>query len=263
MATFNRHCQQKMAALSAKATLQVDEQVLSTDNTSAAHQNAVPSRMQAFIFDLDGTLVDSVYPHTLAWQQALSEYGITSPAWAIHRRIGMSGELLVKAIASEQHHRVRATDILKLGKRHARLFEQLSPKSSPLPGVPELLHHLRNAKIPHGIATSGKRAEIKNSLKALAIDSDTVVIDGDMVREVKPEPDLFMLCQQTLNVKPTDCLVVGDAVWDIHAARRSGIMSVGLLSGGFGEQELYNAGAMRVYRDARALLEAKDELGFK
>jgi HAD superfamily hydrolase (TIGR01509 family) len=218
--------------------------------------------MKAFIFDLDGTLVDSVYPHTLAWQQALLEYGITAPAWAIHRRIGMSGDLLVKAIAAEQHRRVSDADIQTLGKRHARIFKQLCPKASPLPGVPELLRHLRKAKIPHGIATSGKRAEIKNSLKALALKSDTAVIDGDQVREVKPEPDLFLLSQQTLNVKPADCLVVGDAVWDIHAARRSGIMSVGLLTGGFGEQELYNAGAMRVYRDARALLEAMDELGF-
>jgi phosphoglycolate phosphatase-like HAD superfamily hydrolase len=122
---------------------------------------------------------------------------------------------------------------------------------------------LRKDKITHGIATSGKRAEINSSLKALALKSDAVVIDGGMVQEVKPEPDLFLLCQQTLNVKPTDCLVVGDAVWDIHAAGRCGIMSVGLLSGGFGEQELYNAGAMRVYRDARALLEAIDEQGFK
>ena len=219
--------------------------------------------MQAFIFDLDGTLVDSVYPHTLAWQRALSEHGITCPAWAIHRRIGLSGELLVRAIAAEQHFRISDTHIEKLGKRHARLFEKFSPRSPPLPGVPELLRHLRKAKIPHGIATSGKRADVKNSLKALALKSDTIVIDCDMVREVKPEPDLFLLCQQTLNIKPSDCLVVGDAIWDIYAARRSGIMSVGLLSGGFGEQELYNAGAMRVYRDARALLDAIDELGFK
>jgi HAD superfamily hydrolase (TIGR01549 family) len=219
--------------------------------------------MKAFIFDLDGTLVDSVYPHTLAWQQALSDHGITCPAWAIHRRIGMSGDLLVKAIVAEQHHRIGETAIERLSKRHARLFKQRVSRCGPLPGVPELLAHLRKAKIPHGIATSGKRDEIEPLLKTLALKSDTIVVDGDMVQEVKPEPDLFILCQQKLNVDPADCLVVGDAVWDIHAARRSGIMSVGLLTGGFGEQELYNAGAMRVYRDARALLEAIDELGFK
>lgn len=226
-------------------------------------KDAVSRPMKAFIFDLDGTLIDSVYTHTLAWQQALSEHGIACPAWGIHRRIGMSGELLVKAIAAELHLRVTEAQIKMLGKRHARRFQQLSRRNAPLPGVPELLRHLRKAGIPHGIATSGKRAEIRNSLKALALKADAVIIDGDMVREVKPEPDLFLLCQQTLKVKQADCLVVGDAVWDIHAARRSGIMSIGLLSGGFGEQELYNAGAMRVYRDARALLEGIDELGFK
>jgi HAD superfamily hydrolase (TIGR01549 family) len=218
--------------------------------------------MKAFIFDLDGTLVDSVYPHTLAWQQAFSEFGIACPAWAIHRRIGMSGDLLVRAIAAEQHRRLSETTIEKLGKRHARLFQQSASKCLPLPGATGLLKQLRRLKIRHGIATSGRSADIKIVLKSLHLSSDFTVVDGDMVQEVKPEPDLFLLCQRQLGVKPADCLVVGDAVWDIHAARRSGIMAVGLLSGGFGEQELYNAGAMRVYRDAHALLEAIDELGF-
>jgi HAD superfamily hydrolase (TIGR01509 family) len=218
--------------------------------------------MKALIFDLDGTLVDSVYPHTLAWQKSLADFGLLSPAWAIHRRIGMSGELLVKAIAREQHRRVSAADIQKLSRHHAQLFHRLAPIGIPLPGVVKLLAFLHKSKIPHGIATSGKHAEITSSLKALSLRPATIVVDGDMVHEVKPEPDLFLLCQQKLEVKRPDCLVVGDAVWDIHAARRAGIMSVGLLSGGFGEQELYNAGAMRVYQDARALHAGMDELGF-
>jgi HAD superfamily hydrolase (TIGR01509 family) len=218
--------------------------------------------MKALIFDLDGTLVDSVYPHTLAWQTALSEFGLPCPAWAIHRRIGMSGKLLVKAVAREQGRRLSEPDTEKLGKRHAHLFRKLSPSCPPLPGAVELLRFLRKSKIAHGIATSGKRAEIKGSLKTLSLTAATLVVDGDMVHEVKPEPDLFLLCQQKLKVNRSECLVIGDAVWDIHAARRSAIMSVGLLSGGFGEQELYNAGAMRVYRDAKALLTAIDELGF-
>ena len=219
--------------------------------------------MKGLIFDLDGTLVDSVYPHTLAWQKSLSDFGIACPAWAIHRRIGMSGTLLVKAIVREQRRRISEADIEKLSARHARVFRQLAPIGVPLPGAVELLAFLRKRKIPHGIATSGKHVEIKPALQALSLRRATIVVDGDMVREVKPEPDLFLLCQQALNVKRADCLVVGDAVWDIHAARRSGIMSVGLLSGGFGEQELYNAGAMRVYRDAEALHAGLSELGFE
>lgn len=218
--------------------------------------------MKALIFDLDGTLVDSVYPHTLAWQKSLSEFGMPCPAWAIHRRIGLSGKLLVKAIAREQHRAVSDADIEKLGEQHAKLFHRLASTCSPLPGAVELLAYLAESRIRHGIATSGKPDEIKGTLKGLALGPSTLVVDAGMVREVKPEPDLFLLCQQKLNVDRNECLIVGDAVWDIHAARRSGILSVGLLSGGFGEQELYNAGAMRVYRDARALHEGIDELGF-
>jgi HAD superfamily hydrolase (TIGR01549 family) len=219
--------------------------------------------MKALIFDLDGTLADSVYPHTLAWQQSLSEFGMPCPAWVIHRRIGLSGKLLVKAIAREQHRAVSNADIEKLSEQHAKLFHQLAPASSPLPGAVQLLAYLAESKIPHGIATSGKPDEIKGTLQGLSLTPDTIVVDGSMVRAVKPEPDLFLLCQQKLNVERNECLIVGDAVWDMHAARRSGILSVGLLSGGFGEQELYNAGAMRVYRDAKALHKGIDELGFR
>jgi HAD superfamily hydrolase (TIGR01509 family) len=218
--------------------------------------------MKAFIFDLDGTLVDSVYPHTLAWQKSLSDFALPCPAWGIHHRIGMSGELLIKTIAREQGRTLSDSDIKQLSERHVQLFRKLAPVCSPLPGAVELLAFLAKAKIRHGIATSGKPEEIKSSLKGLRLSRATVVVDGSMVRDVKPEPDLFLLCQQKLKVARKDCLVVGDAVWDIHAARRSGIVSIGLLSGGFGEQELYNAGAMRVYRDARALHDAIEELGF-
>jgi HAD superfamily hydrolase (TIGR01549 family) len=218
--------------------------------------------MKALIFDLDGTLVDSVYPHSLAWQSTLNEFGMPLPAWCIHRRIGMSGKLMVKAIAREQHRTLTDEEVEKLGKRHAELFHGLAPACSPLPGAVALLAFLAKSNIPHGIATSGKPAEIASSLRSLSLSSQTIVVDGAMVREVKPEPDLFLLCQQKLHVEGKDCLIVGDAVWDIHAARRSGILSIGLLSGGTAEQELYNAGAMRVYRDAAALHQGLEELGF-
>jgi HAD superfamily hydrolase (TIGR01509 family) len=217
--------------------------------------------MKALIFDLDGTLIDSVYAHTFAWQKTLAEFGLHVPAWSIHRRIGMSGELLVKAIACEQGKSLRKADIKRLGDRHTKIFHRIAPTCSPLPGAKALLAFLRKERIAHGIATSGKRSEFKKSLAALALSASTVVIDGDMVAEVKPEPDLFLLCQQKLQVEPAQCLIVGDAVWDVHAARRAGILSVGLLSGGFGEQELYNAGAMRVYKDAAGLLAGINELG--
>src|SRR5271154_5569012 len=148
--------------------------------------------MKAFIFDLDGTLVDSVYPHTLAWQDALSAFGIPCPAWAIHRRIGMSGKLLVKAIAREQQSRTLSeTEIEDLGERHAQLFHALASSCRALPGAVELLAYLAESKIPHGIATSGKPHEIESSLQRLSLSPSAIIVDGGMVREVKPEPDLF------------------------------------------------------------------------
>jgi HAD superfamily hydrolase (TIGR01549 family) len=218
--------------------------------------------MKAFIFDLDGTLVDTVYAHTLAWQKSLAGFGMACAAWSVHRRIGMSGKLLVKAIAREQGRTLSAPEIAKICDHHAQWFRELSPTGTPLPGAAELLAHLAATEIPHGIATSGKPSEIESSLTGLGLSSSAIVVTGDMVREVKPEPDLFLLCQQKLKVERHDCLIVGDAVWDIYAARRSGILSVGFLSGGSGEQALYNAGAMRVFRDAKALHESIDELGF-
>lgn len=218
--------------------------------------------MKALIFDLDGTLIDSVYAHTLAWQQAFSQMGIDAPAWAIHRRIGMSGRLLAKGVAREHGRALNDAVVKKLEEHHATLFHDIAPKPAPLPGARELFAFLNNSRITYGIATSGKIAEVEGSLKELGLSESAVIVDGDMVESVKPEPDLFLKCQEMLNVERSECLIVGDAIWDIHAARRSGILGVGVLSGGYGEQELYNAGAVRVYKDPAALLAGIDELGF-
>src|SRR5918995_305216 len=142
--------------------------------------------MRALIFDLDGTLVDTVYAHVFAWQRAL-------------------------------------------------------------------LVDLRAGGVVHGIATSGRRPEIDRSLEALGIPASTVVVERGDVLRAKPEPDLFLACQERLGVAIRDCYVVGDAVWDLLAARRAGMLSVGLLSGGYGEDELLSAGAFRVYRDTAEL----------
>jgi HAD superfamily hydrolase (TIGR01549 family) len=219
--------------------------------------------MKALIFDLDGTLIDSVYPHTLAWQQTLNEAQMRVPAWEIQRHIGISGRLLVKTLGRPRERSFDEATIEKLEKRHDTLYRNYSALQLPLPGAIDLLKFLREAKVAHGIATTGKRSEIEGALCALEIGADTVVVDGSTTSSAKPEPDLFVKCQEQLDVQKSDCLIIGDAVWDIHAARRAGILAVGLLSGGFGEQELSNAGAMRVYRDAGALLASIDELGLQ
>jgi HAD superfamily hydrolase (TIGR01549 family) len=217
--------------------------------------------MQALIFDLDGTLVDTVYAHVFAWQRALLELGIPVDGWRIHRRIGMSGGLFARAVAREIGRELSPGEAEALQRRHGEVFREILPERRPLPGAIELLAALRRGGVIHGIATSGRRPEIDLSLDAVRIPPETVVVERGDVLRAKPEPDLFLVCQERLGVAIRDCYVVGDAVWDLLAARRAGMLSVGLLTGGYGEDELRAAGAFRVYRDASELHESLDELG--
>jgi HAD superfamily hydrolase (TIGR01509 family) len=215
----------------------------------------------ALIFDLDGTLIDSVYAHVFAWQRAFAEAGLPIDGWRIHRRIGMSGGLFSRAAAREIGRPLSEEESEALQRRHGELYRELLPERRPLPGAVELLADLRTGGIVHGIATSGRRPEIDASLEALGIPQETVVVARGDVLRAKPEPDLFLACAERLGVEPGACYVIGDAVWDLLAARRAGMLSVGLLSGGYGEDELTRAGAFRVYRDPAELSTSLDELG--
>ena len=219
--------------------------------------------MRAVIFDLDGTLVDTVYGHTLAWQQVLAEAGLPIEGWKVHRLIGMSGGLLAQAAGHEIGRPLSEQEIKRLQKRHGVVYKKLMPERRPLPGAIDLLKHLRKEKIKHGLATSGRRADAKKSLDALNLPKSTVVIDRDDVERAKPEPDLFLACQKRLGVKPEECYVVGDAVWDLLAARRAAMLGIGLLSGGYGQEELYQAGAYRVYSNPAELLSSFYQLGLR
>ena len=217
--------------------------------------------MRALIFDLDGTLIDTVYAHVFAWQRALAEAALPVDGWRIHRRIGMSGGLFTRALARELGRPLNDDEINAIQDRHGELYRELLPERRPLPGAVDLLVHLRELGVPYGIATSGRRPEIDASLDALGIGPDVTVVDRGEVMRAKPEPDLFLACQERMGVEIRDVTVVGDAVWDLLAARRAGMLSVGLLTGGYGEDELAQAGAFRVYRDPAELDASLDELG--
>jgi HAD superfamily hydrolase (TIGR01509 family) len=217
--------------------------------------------MRALIFDLDGTLVDTVYAHVFAWQRTLAESDMAVDGWRIHRLIGMSGGLMTRALGRELGRDITPDEAEALQKRHGEAFRRLLPERRPLPGAVALLRDLHARGIVFGIATSGRRPEIDQSLEVLEVGSDVVVVERGDVARAKPEPDLFLTCQQRLGVSVSDCYVIGDAVWDLLAARRAGMLSVGLLSGGYGEDELSRAGAFRVYRDAAELHRSLDELG--
>jgi HAD superfamily hydrolase (TIGR01509 family) len=217
--------------------------------------------LRALIFDLDGTLVDTVYAHIFAWQRALAEAGMALEGWRIHRKIGMSGGLFTRAVARELGHDISPMEEAALLNRHGELFLELLPERRPLPGAVELINFLKSNKILFGVATSGRRPEINASLDVVGIGQETIIVERGDVARAKPEPDLFLACQQRLGVSVDDCYVVGDAVWDLLAARRAGMLSIGLLSGGYGEDELSQAGAFRVYRDPAELHRSLDELG--
>jgi HAD superfamily hydrolase (TIGR01509 family) len=217
--------------------------------------------MPALIFDLDGTLVDTVYAHVFAWQRALALRGLSIDGWRIHRRVGMSGGLFTRAVARELGRELTDDEAGDVQALHGELFRELLPERRPLPGARELLADLRERGVTHGIGTSGRRPEIDASLEALGVPDDTVVVERGDVARAKPEPDLFVECARRLGAEPGDCYVVGDAVWDLLAARRAGMLSIGLLTGGYGSDELERAGAYRVYRDAAELNISLDELG--
>jgi HAD superfamily hydrolase (TIGR01509 family) len=217
--------------------------------------------MRAFIFDLDGTLVDTVYAHIFAWQRTFAEADMQIEGWWIHRRIGMSGKLFTRAAGRELGRDLSPQEMEMLEKRHGELYNQLLPKRRPLLGAVELLRSLSSDKILYGIATSGNESEIKPSLDVLELNKDVIIVKPEDVAQAKPEPDLFLACQERLGVRPEECYIVGDAVWDLLAARRAGMLAIGLLSGGYGADELNQAGAFRVYRDPLELHRSLDELG--
>jgi HAD superfamily hydrolase (TIGR01549 family) len=217
----------------------------------------------AFLFDLDGTLVDSVYSHVLAWRAALEGAGIELSVWRIHRRIGMSGGLLVNALLRETGMPITAEQVAHIQRLHAEEYARQVGQVRPLPGAPELLQYLTDRGVPWTIATSGRIESAQPALNVLGVDIRIPVVTRDQVAHAKPDPDLFLAAADRLGVDIQDTVVVGDSVWDLLAARRARALGVGLLSGGYGYDELQSAGAYRVYEDPADLLRHLDEVGVR
>jgi HAD superfamily hydrolase (TIGR01509 family) len=219
-------------------------------------------RQTSFIFDLDGTLVDSVYQHVLAWRDALDQEGIELSVWRIHRKIGMSGGLFTNMLLRETGLDIEQARIERLRRLHAEAYNSRSGQVRPLPGARELLSYLTENRIPWAIATSGRMETAGPVLNSLNVDLTSVpVITRDMVRYAKPDPDLFLSAAEALQVDAQTCCVVGDSIWDMLAARRAGALGIGLLSGGYGRDELERSSAYRVYEDPADLLKHIDEVG--
>ena len=215
-----------------------------------------------FLFDLDGTLVDSVYQHVLAWKQALDAEGIELSVWRIHRKIGMSGGLFTNQLLRETGLEISPERVDRLRQLHAAAYLRHAGAVRPLPGARKLLAWLTEARIRWAIATSGRMETAAVNLAALGIDpTRTPVVTRDQVKYAKPDPDLFLAAAERLGAPIEHAVVVGDSIWDMLAAVRCRALGVGLMCGGYGIEELQKAGAFRVYEDPADMLKHIDEVG--
>jgi HAD superfamily hydrolase (TIGR01549 family) len=218
------------------------------------------TEIPAVLFDLDGTLIDSVYEHVQAWWNTLNEAGIVVPKWMIHRRVGMSGKSFVTELLREFAPQ-KKVNIDELEEEHDARIRKAVSEIAPLRGADELLAHLRRSKVRFAIATTGNREQTTLLLKKLKIPTGTPVLTGDDAQKAKPSPDIFLAAAKKLKAPLGDCIVVGDSVWDLLAAGRKGALGVGMLSGGYGEEELHRAGAFRIYSDPQDMLLHLEQLG--
>jgi HAD superfamily hydrolase (TIGR01509 family) len=175
----------------------------------------------------------------------------------------MSGGLLVNALLRETGLPVTSDQTGRLRQRHAEAYAKLVGQVRPLPGARELLEHLTRAGVRWAIATSGWLESARPALEMLGVAGEVPLVTRDQVLHAKPDPDLFLTAANRLGVSIESCVVVGDSVWDLLAARRARALGVGLLSGGYGEDELIRGGAYRVYQDPGDLLQHLDELGVR
>jgi HAD superfamily hydrolase (TIGR01549 family) len=215
----------------------------------------------AILFDLDGTLVDTVYQHVVAWSTPLRKAGIVIPDWKIHRRVGMSGESMLQQLLRESEVGKRKVNVKALEKGHDAEFTKLSRTVRLLPGAQELLRHLTRAGVRWAIATTGGKKQTKRLLRNFKIPPNTVIATGDDVEKAKPSPDVFVLAAERLGLPIENCVVTGDSIWDMLAAGRRRALGIGLLSGGYSKGELEQSGAFRVYADPADMLLHIEDLG--
>ncbi len=218
--------------------------------------------MSRLILDLDGTLVDSVYQHVYSWHLALQSCGFDLPMWQIHRKIGMAGGLLIRALSNELGASIDEATKQRLESRHSEEFAKIRPTVAPFPGARELLQTLQRTKTPFAIATSGDKPDVQPMLQPLGIDENDVpvVFKGDAPLP-KPDPGLLLAAAAKLPDSSEETFVVGDSVWDMLASRRAHFLGIGVLTGGYGESELTAAGAYRVYADPAQILQHLHEIG--
>ena len=197
----------------------------------------------ALIFDLDGTLVDTVATRIAAWLQTFEEESIPAGRAEVAALIGSDGKKLARDMAQRAGRRLSDDDAERIDKRSGDIYDELNTNPQPTAGARSLLVALERSALQWAIATSSRAEQTKVSIKALELPEDPQVIDGSHVEHAKPAPDLLLLAARKLRTQPADCWYVGDSVWDMRAANAAGMVGVAVPYGAASESELAEAGA--------------------
>ena len=213
-------------------------------------------RPLGLIFDLDGTLVDTVSARIDGWVEALVGAGIAAARDQIAPMIGMDGRRLARAVAAAAGRELPEDEVEAIDKEAGAAFDRLNRAPRPLPGVRDLLASIENAGIPWVIATSSRREQVTVSVAALALPIEPEIVDGSHVRHAKPAPDLLLLAASRLDAEPARCWAIGDSTWDMRAAVAGGMVAIGVLAGSAVTAEaLAEAGAAQVVQTLGDLVE--------
>lgn len=214
-------------------------------------------RPAAVLFDLDGTLIDSVETRIAAWEEALEEAGFPTTRARLAPLIGVDGRRLTREIAALAGVALDEERAEAIDKRCGEIYERMNTAPRPLPGVAELIAAIEGRGIPWAIATSSRKAQVTTSVAALGLRSDPTIIDASHVKHAKPEPDLLLLAAKQVRVEPARCWYVGDATWDMAAAVAAAMIPIGVTAGsGVDAGALRGAGAAAVVESLLELAEA-------
>jgi HAD superfamily hydrolase (TIGR01509 family) len=200
----------------------------------------------ALIFDLDGTLVDTVETRIRAWLRVFEEVGLETTADRVAPLIGSDGRYLARRVAEEAGSRIDDQRAEEIDRRAGEIYEELNRDPQPLPGARELLMRLDDRGLSWAIATSSRREQVGRSVAALRLPREPTIVDGSHVEHAKPAPDLLLLAARELGVQPPACWYVGDSTWDMLAALAAGMIAIGVTTGSASGEDLQRAGASRV-----------------
>lgn len=211
-------------------------------------------RPGGLIFDLDGTLVDTVSARIDGWVEALAAAGIAAAPGQIAPKIGMDGKRLAREVAAAGGRDLSEHEVEEIDKAAGEGFDRRNGTPRPLPGVHAVLGALSAQGLPWVIATSSRAAQVKGSVAALGLEKPPTIVDGSHVEHAKPAPDLLLLAAKQLGVEPARCWAVGDATWDVRAAVAAGMTAIGVTAGSAVSREaLIEAGAATVLGSLEAL----------